>query len=217
MDIPFVAAPEGTMDIPFVQARYYKAIPDDQPREIQDIVMHTIECPEKPKTAIGVANMFHVGPVDQHGNPRPASAHLCIDAQQVVQCVRYQDVAYGAPGTNRNGIHIEHAGYAAQTPEQWKDDFSVSELCLSAQVVAGLCKEYEIPVAFVDAEGLLAGVHGITTHAEVSKACLLANQRGLTSSDFYNTANPHKPMTDHSDPGKYFPMDAYLEGVASFT
>ena len=205
------------MNIPFVQARYYKAVPDDEPRTIQLVVIHTMENAEKPGTAMAVAHYFQTEMKDQNGKPRPASAHLCIDVAQVVQCVRYQDIAYGAPGTNRNGIHVEHDGFAAQTGDQWKDEFSISELSLSAQVVAGICLEYMIPVVFVDAEGLLAGQQGITMHSEVTKACVLANQRKLTDSPFYNAANPHKPLTDHSDPGKNFPTEAYLEAVRSFT
>lgn len=205
------------MNIPFIQARYYKAIPNDQPRAIELIVLHTMENPEKPGNAMGVARWFTTEMKDKNGKPRPASAHLCVDSKQVVQCVRYEDVAYGAPGTNRNGIHIEHAGYASQTPEQWKDDFSIEELSFSAQVVAELCDKYLIAAVFVDAEGLLAGHQGITTHAEVTKACLLANQRKLTKSAFYNAKDPRKPLTDHSDPGKHFDMSSYLEAVRSFT
>lgn len=203
-------------EIPFVKARYFKAIPDDPPRDVRLIVLHTTENFEKDGTAMAIAKYFASEMLGADGKPRIASSHVCIDAKQVVQCVRFQDVAYGAPGTNHNGIHVEHVGFAKQTTEQWADDFSISELSLSAQVVAQLCSDYWIPVEFIDFEGLLLGNSGITTHAQVTKACLEANKRKLVDSPFFNKKNPNKPLTDHFDPGPRFPMDGYIEAVRSF-
>jgi N-acetyl-anhydromuramyl-L-alanine amidase AmpD len=205
------------MDIPFVKARYYKAVADDAPRTIQLVVLHTTENFEKAGTAMAIARYFQSEMKDKNGVPRIASSHLCIDAKQIVQCVRFEDVAYGAPGTNHNGIHIEHVGFAAQTDEQWKDDFSIEELSLSAQKVGEICTTLFVPAMFVPAEELLLEHCGITTHREVTQACLLANQRKMTASRFYNAKDPRKPLTDHSDPGPRFPMNAYLEAVRTFT
>jgi hypothetical protein len=205
------------MYIPFLQARYFKKIPSDSPRTIQLVVLHTTENYEKEGTSIAIAKYFQSEMKDRDGVIHPASAHLCIDAKMVVQCVQYQDVAYGAPGTNHNGIHIEHVGFASQTGEQWSDSFSIDELSFSAQMVGEICSQRFLPAVFVPAEELLLEHSGITTHVEVTKACLLANKRKITASKFYNAKNPSKPLTDHTDPGKNFPMDAYLEAVRSFT
>ena len=189
---------------PFIQAKNYTRT---EVRKIDLIVLHTMEHPEVPNTATGVAKWF-AGP-----NSPQASAHYCVDDAVVVQCVRDGDVAWAAPGTNRNGIHIEHAGYANQTTRQWHDAYSMKMLALSEKLAADLCEAYGIPPVFVDHEGLLEGDRGITTHREVTLACQEANKCGMTDSPFYNKKNPAKPLTDHTDPGVAFDMREYLEAI----
>src|SRR3982750_3889302 len=92
--------------IPFVQARNFTR---GRSNHIDVLVIHTMESPEKPDTAESVANWFAGSTAPQ------ASAHYCIDANSVVQCVQDGDVAWHAPGANHNGIGFEHAGRAAQT------------------------------------------------------------------------------------------------------
>jgi N-acetyl-anhydromuramyl-L-alanine amidase AmpD len=121
-----------------------------------------------------------------------AVSHNCIDNDSIVQCVRDSNVAWHAPGANHNGIGLEHAGYASQRLEDWRDAYSTAELQLSAQLARELCDRYRIPVAFVDAADLRRRRRGITTHWEVSKAFR---------------------KTDHTDPGPNFPMDDYLAMV----
>jgi hypothetical protein len=139
------------------------------------------------------------------------------DLDSVVQAVLIKDVAYSAPGTNHNGVHIEHAGYAKQTVIEWDDDASRRILQLSAKLCAQLCTQHAIPVTFVNAQGLIAGARGITTHAEVTKACRIARDEKLTDSSFYNRENPGKMLTDHVDPGPNFPMQSYLQQVDDYT
>ena len=197
------------VDVPFVQARYYTKVPAQTPRSIRYVVLHDMEAAEKPGTAIAVANWFAspASPV--------ASAHCCVDPTEIIQCVPYSDVAYGAPGVNHNGLHLEHAGWANQSRDAWLSAISMKELDLSAILVAFWCGEYALPIAFVDAEALLAGQSkGITTHAEVTKACQLAQARKLTGSDFYNH-HGSGPMTTHTDPGAAFPIEEYLALVTA--
>lgn len=185
----------------FVQARNFTRT--DGNRCVDLIVLHTIEAAEKPGTALGVARWFA-------GEAAPkASAHYCIDSDTVVQCVYEGDVAWGAPGANHDGVHIEHAGYAAQSAAQWDDKYSRAMLVQSAQVAAGICARHAVPVEFVDAEDLLEQRRGITTHREVTKACQLAKSRGMAQSPFY------KAQSDHTDPGVCFPMREYLQLILS--
>jgi N-acetyl-anhydromuramyl-L-alanine amidase AmpD len=172
-------------------------------RAIDLVVIHTMEAPEKPGTAKAVAQWF------ASKNAPKASAHYSIDDQTTIQCVREQDVAWAAPGTNHNGIQLEHAGYASQTPSQWEDVYSRAVLERSAVLCARICERHHIPVVYVDAEGLLRGDRGVTTHAQVTKACALAKSRNATKSPFF------KARTTHTDPGPNFPMTAYLSAVAS--
>lgn len=154
-------------------------------RRIDLIVIHTMEMDEKGSTAENCAQWFR--------NPAArVSAHYCVDADSIVQCVRDQDVGWHAPGANHDGIGIEHAGRAKQTGRDWSDPYSTAMLERSAQLVADLCAKYEIPVTWLYAADLVAGKRGITTHDAVSKAF----KRG-----------------SHWDPGTGFPVEKYLRMV----
>jgi N-acetylmuramoyl-L-alanine amidase len=167
--------------IPFVQAKFFTPVAS---RRITLIVMHAMEEPEKPTTAEAVASYF------AHTVARPSSAHYCCDDDSIVQCVRDHDVAYGAPGANHNGLHIEQAGFSAQLAAGWADAYS--SVMLREQVgplVRAKAWENHIPLSFVNAAGLIAGDHGVTTHAEVTKA-------------FHRST--------HTDPGPNYPMGSML-------
>lgn len=148
--------------LPYIPAR------DQWPNRGNDtrwVVLHTIEGPEAPTSAEGCANYF--------ANPgnRTASTQFCVDTNSTVRCAELDKVVAGAVGANHKGIHIEQAGVAAQTPAQWHDDYSMRMvLGQTAPLVAALCVTYDIPVQFVKADGLRAGVRGVTTHAECWKA-----------------------------------------------
>jgi N-acetyl-anhydromuramyl-L-alanine amidase AmpD len=151
-------------------------------RQIDLIVIHTMELDEKGDTAESCAQWFR--------NPgAKVSAHYCVDSNSIVQCVRDQDVGWHAPGANHDGLGIEHAGRAKQTGRDWSDAYSTAMLELSAGLVADLCTRYKIPVTWLYAADLRAGKRGITTHDAVSKAF----RRG-----------------SHWDPGEGFPVERYL-------
>jgi N-acetylmuramoyl-L-alanine amidase/Putative peptidoglycan binding domain len=170
----------------FVQARNFK--PANRER-IDLVVVHSMEAAEKPATAENVAAWF------ASADAPVASAHYCIDADSIVQCVREKDVAYHAPGTNHNGVGLEHAGYARQSAEDWADDYSETMLRRSAELAATLCRKHDLPIVYVDAAGLIAGERGVTTHRAASAAF---------------------KKSDHTDPGPHFPMDHYLELIREF-
>ena len=151
-------------------------------RQIDLIVIHTMEMDEKGETAENCAQWFR--------NPAAkVSAHYCVDANSIVQCVRDQDVGWHARGANSNGIGIEHAGRAKQTGRDWSDAYSTAMLERSAALVAELCAKYKIPVTWLYAADLRAGKRGITTHDAVSKGFRLGS---------------------HWDPGTGFPVERYL-------
>lgn len=151
------------------------------------VVLHTIEGPESPTSAEGCANYF--------ANPgnRTASTQFCVDSDSTVRCAELDKVVAGAVGANHKGIHIEQAGVAAQSAADWHDDFSTRMvLGQTAPLVAALCVLYDIPVQFVKADGLRAGVKGVTTHAECWKAF---------GGDY------------RSDPGEHYPVAELLDEV----
>jgi hypothetical protein len=178
-------------NIRFVQAKHFTELSPG--RHIQLIVIHSMEAPEKGSTAEAVAQYFADG-----AGGRPASAHYCIDNNSIVQCVQTRDIAFAAPNANRNGIHLEHAGYARQTKAQWLDEFSLAMLKNSAWLCGRvLTPKYRIPVQFLNARDLKRArvdtdIKGFTTHAEVTKA--------------FNSGG-------HTDPGKGFPVREYLTMV----
>jgi N-acetyl-anhydromuramyl-L-alanine amidase AmpD len=156
-------------------------------RQIDLIVIHTMEMDEKGETAENCAHWFQ--------NPAAkVSAHYCVDNNSIVQCVRDQDVAWAAPGANSDGVHIEHAGRAAQSGRDWSDPYSTAMLARSAALAAELCTKHKIPAVWLVAADLKAGKRGITTHKAVTDAF----KRGT-----------------HWDPGTGFPFEKYLALVRS--
>ncbi|HMJ52024.1 MAG TPA: N-acetylmuramoyl-L-alanine amidase [Polyangiaceae bacterium] len=152
------------------------------------VVLHTMENAEKPMAARAVAQWFA-------GDTAPqASAHFCVDALEIVQCVAESDSAWAAPGANRNGLHIEHAGRAGQSTQDWSDAFSEAMLRRSAALCADLCRRHGIPIKRLSAAEVRAGARGICGHIDVT------------------IAFPDRKGT-HWDPGPNFPWASYLELV----
>ncbi len=173
----------------FMQAKHCGPSRDDLTIDL--IVIHTIEAPEKGTTAESTAAWF-AGP-----SAPQASAHYCVDTNSVVQCVEESVVAWAAPGANRNGIHIEHAGYARQTAVEWADPASEAILQRSAALAANIAKRHGIPIVRALASDLKAGgARGFTGHVDVTWA--FSNGKG------------------HWDPGPHFPWDHYLDLVRAF-
>ena len=175
---------------PFVEARWYTAIPQSQPRKIRVVVIHDMEFPERPDSAEVIAHDFATRPATSK-----ASAHVCVDNNSIVQCVRDRDIAYAAPGANSDGIQIELTGYGKQTREQWLDPYSVGVLSWGAYATSEYCIKYGIPVVHLTNAQLKTGQKGIVGHYQVSEVY---------------------KKSDHADPGKNFPWDVFLAMVAQF-
>lgn len=167
----------------FIQAK--NCGPDRFGQRIDLVVIHTMEAPEKPGTARAVATWF------ASSSAPKASAHYCIDDREIVQCVPESVVAWGAPGANRAGIHLEHAGYASQNLAQWDDEYSRAVLATSARLCADICDRYAIPIVRLEANDLAdPNARGICGHVDVT-----------------NGRNGGK---GHTDPGSSFPWDRYI-------
>lgn len=176
-----------TDKFPVVKAKFFRDVVERRP--VRLVVIHSMEAPEKGNTAENVARFFQ--------NPgKKVSAHLCIDSDSIVQCVFDNDVAFAAPGANNDGVHLELAGFARQTRAEWLDPFGILMLDKAADAAAQYCLKYNIPVKHLsNAELDDKGSKGIVGHAQVSKV--------------------FKAST-HTDPGKGFPWDHFIERVDHF-
>lgn len=169
----------------FIQARHFTR---SHRTRVDVIVMHTMQAAEKPGTASAVARWF------AGANAPQASAHYCVDASEVVHCVAEHDIAWQAPGCNHNGIGIELAGYAEQSAADWTDPYSDAMLRRAAELVAGICRRWHVPVRRLSVDDLRAGARGLCGHVDVSKAFGKSN---------------------HWDPGPNFPWPHFLQLIES--
>jgi N-acetyl-anhydromuramyl-L-alanine amidase AmpD len=151
-------------------------------RRVDLVVLHTMETDEREGAALRCAHWFR--------DPRSRlSAHYCVDAHAVVQCVRDEDVAWHAPGANHDGLGIELAGRARQSRREWADPYSTAVVARGARLTAELCRRHAIPAVWLWPPDLRAGRRGITTHLAVSEAF---------------------GRSTHWDPGPGFPTERYL-------
>lgn len=175
----------------FVRAKRFTSA-GKVPRKVTLIVIHTAECSETPKAAENVAAFF-AGP-----QAPQASAHYTVDCDSIVQSVLETDTAWHAGPVNGYSIGIEHAGRAGQSAQDWSDQYSESMLVLSAELVAGICKRYNIPVQRLTAKDLAGGARlGICGHVDVTQG--LQGGKG------------------HWDPGPFFPWAHFLDLIQGRT
>ena len=159
--------------------------PRREGQKIDLVVIHTAEAIERRGTARAVARWFA-------GDQAPqASAHYVCDDAETIQCVPEDVVAWAAPGANRNGIHIEHAGYAKQTAAEWGDDYSIAMLQRSAELTADILHRHSIPLVKLEPGALIdPDARGICGHVDIT--------------------NARNGGVGHTDPGQHFPWPLYL-------
>lgn len=167
-----------------IQAAHYTKA-SRRPQDIRLEVLHTMEAPEKGTTAEAVARYFAGGSVK-------ASAHYCIDNDSIVQCVYDKDIAYAAPGANHDGRQYEQAGYARQTGDEWRDNYSLSMLVRTAKLVSVKCEESGNAKTWLSDREIAAGKRGICDHAAISRV--------------------YRKST-HTDCGPNFPKDMFIDLV----
>jgi N-acetyl-anhydromuramyl-L-alanine amidase AmpD len=173
---------EGAVAYPFVES---PNVTHANGRPIDVVVMHTMEIAERPDAAQICARWFA-------SRASEVSAHYCVDAGAVIQCVREKDIAWHARGGNAASIGVELAGFASQTRRDWRDDYSAEVLERAASLVAEICRRRRVPVRWLSADDLRAGRRGLTGHVDVSRA--------------YG-------KSDHWDPGDGFPVEAFVDRV----
>ena len=154
--------------------------------KIRLIVIHTMECGETTGKAKQVLNWFK-------GKTSPkASAHYMTDNKEVFQLISDDDTAWAVDDyeLNQQSISIELAGSASQTPAQWSDSYSVSELAVVAKLASTLAKKYGIPAIKLSPADIIAGKSGFCGHADITVA--------------------KKVKGGHTDPGRGFVWDKFI-------
>ena len=154
------------------------------------VVIHSAETSERPSSAENIAAWF-AKPWDGKKWIK-ASAHYAVDCDSIVECVPEKMVAWHARGVNDRAIGVELAGRAAQTREEWLDDYGRKMLDLARELVFATCRNYHLPAQYVSAAEIRSGKKGVTTHAQVTIA--------------------YKIKGGHTDPGPGFPMDYLIGG-----
>lgn len=137
-------------------------------KPIKRIVLHSTVGPTKPGSARNIAHMFNT-------TSRAASAHYIVDAGEVVQDLYDSYVAYHAPPNSHSlGVEIcDNPGPSESRPHsvgRWADGDHRKALLLTAELVAGLCKAYGIPIRKLSPSELRAGKKGICGHIDISHA-----------------------------------------------
>lgn len=172
----------------FHQAKNYYG---GRKKAVRLIVLHDMETDEQLSDAEAVGNYF-AGP----GAPK-ASAHVGVDADSTVGYVWIGDTAFGAAGANSDGFHIEQAGRARQSRDEWLDPFSRQTIRRAAKAGFEASNELSIPRRQLTVAEVADGVtSGFTDHATVSKAF-------------------PKVSTGHTDPGAFYPWDVFLADMAA--
>ncbi len=176
-------------------ARHFKRA--DPPRhEIDFVVIHSAETPERPDTAQALANYFAEPLQRRRGKlvEVKASAHYSVDSSQVVRHVQEIDIAWHVrtKGWNARSLGVELAGRAGQTRAEWLDAYGMTLLPRAARLVATLCERWNIPPVYLTGDHLADGSRGVTGHAD------LTEQFGQDT---------------HTDPGAGFPWPGFMAMV----
>ena len=183
-----MAASPDHPQLQFIQAKgYTKGRPDGPPLWV---VVHDMEASETPTRAESTAIYFADPP-----DGRNVSSHYCADENSIVQCVRLADSAWtvgNRPGNNR-GINWELAGFAAQSREQWLDDYGRAMIDQIAPIILADMDEFGIPLHRCTIADLIARRPGITSHNDLRVAF---------------------GGTTHTDPGANFPWDYLFDVLA---
>ena len=148
----------------------YRAIRNSGPRPlsaVEWIVLHDMESTNKTGAAEGVGDWFEDVRVQ-------ASTHYGIDNNSIQRYLPLTIVPWGAPGANRNGVHIEQMGKASWTREQWMKNAKPT-LDRTAWMLARLNRYLskhgvKVPLRTLTDAEVRAHKHGVTTHRQLTRA-----------------------------------------------
>ena len=145
------------------------------------IVIHSMEVDAPNTAAEAVGSYFSRA-------SSGGSTQFGIDNNSIQQYLSPTAVAWGAPGCNTQGIHIEQMGKASWSTTKWKT-YAKGTIDRCAWLVAKLSIDFNIPIDHLSVSELKAGKRGVVTHYDCTKAF----------------------GGSHTDPGPHYPLNYMLE------
>jgi len=145
-------------------------------KPIYRIVIHSAVCPCAPGWARKIAAYFR-------SKAAGGSAHYVVDPAEEFQVVYDDVIAWHAP-PNPHSIGIEMCDYPGPLPNdkpgsalwkaakrvwRWRKPEQRQMLRRTAALTAQLALAYDVPLRWCNPRQLQNGMHGITSHANVSK------------------------------------------------
>lgn len=163
----------------------YRAVHDSGQRRAKDIKLIVIHSTEA---------WPGFGSVQWFMNPASGgSANMVLDDNRAWRTLPDTTIPWAAPPKNTQGWHLEFAGFARWTTDQWMQHKNM--LDRAAYKIALRAKWYGIPLRQLGTVGLRLGLKGVVYHSTISKA--------------YG-------LSDHTDPGPGFPLKYVLAKANEF-
>lgn len=149
---------------------------DNKDGGINRIVVHSAVIQGKPGAADQLGRM--------NATSTTGSWHYATDSEHAVQCSWDSYVCWHAP-PNKHSLGVEMADWPKPWPSgsqtkawwtkltkswRWRTPYHSKMLRVTAELVAELCLEHDVPIQFLSVKMLKNGQRGITIHANVSKA-----------------------------------------------
>jgi hypothetical protein len=176
--------------MPYKVRRDYHAVHSSGHRRLEDIrhlVLHDMEVTLYKEAAEAVGRYFEMG-------SSGGSTHYGVDNDSIQQYLPIDEVCWGAPNANFDGVHIEQMGRADWSTSEWKRK-AEGTLDRTAWLLARLSKRLSIPLTKMTDTQLRNNAKGVTTHRQVTKVL-----HGGT----------------HTDPGSGYPFDYVLRKARAY-
>ena len=148
-------APAAPQPIPATCKRDFAAVHHSGTRQLSDISLVVIHSTES-NSARSSAEWF--------ANPNSnGSAHILVDDRECYRTLDNTVIPWGAPGANTRGFHIEHAGWAHWSTQDWlSHEQTLRRGAYKAALHAG---RFHIPLRWLAVDDLRHGRAGFVTHA----------------------------------------------------
>jgi N-acetyl-anhydromuramyl-L-alanine amidase AmpD len=167
------------------------------------IVVHTSEQSYESAGAAAQLAQYMTTPGDRpssSGGRYGSSYHDVIDLDMVIRpAVPHEVVAFAAPGSNTEGLHVCLPARAGQSAGDWLDDYSRNQIRTLAGYIVDQATAYRIdwfPFFPLSPADLVAGRAGVTDHWRIGQAF---------------------GRTNHTDVGSAFPWDLLDNEISALT